>query len=301
MKKIILIFLVALLGIPTIAFAQHSVDTIYSIIDENTIDTSMMYKDANGKYHYKIDTLSDKQEAELKKAAENKTAVFFSNIKSLWNYKLQGDNTKDMSEREFLNKLIKELQKETYELFIGDAAPYYEDLISDYRVYSDADNKDYYSKHKKEGWKRYYISDKSQIFTKKDGHEYIGVKELQWQRARQIWITSLYKQTGKPDPVKKYIDRITRKTSYDTVIINVNGFTPAGNLQPVSGQPGVYEGTIHCYQDFTGIRGDGIEYSDRTYRTVKYRVRLVVVGTLAYWEIKLGDILATKTTTQPKN
>lgn len=279
------------------AKAQYSGDTTYTYVSE--VDTSMMYKGKDGKYHYTVE-LTEKQKAELEQRAIRLVEKFNNNIEKLW-YRPTLEEEKKYG-RWYLHEQKLKLDTATRELFIGKAEEYCNDEIVKYLVYYDDSRKSYFYIAKgKGGRESRYITDNNNIYdTIERGKvvKRIKVKEAVKHRPVQIFISSIKNPKGRPQDVAKYIYRARTSEVYESVNFNANGFVPAGNLQPVAGQPGVYHGTIEYYQDFEGIRGDGIRYSDRTYRTVSYEVRLIVDGNLSYWDIKLGDILATKTVAQ---
>ena len=279
------------------AKAQYSGDTTYTYVSE--VDTSMMYKGKDGKYHYTVE-LTEKQKAELEQRAIRLVEKFNNNIEKLW-YRPTLEEEKKYG-RWYLHEQKLKLDTATRELFIGKAEEYCNDEIVKYLVYYDDSRKSYFYIAKgKGGRESRYITDNNNIYdTIERGKvvKRIKVKEAVKHRPVQIFISSIKNPKGRPQDVAKYIYRARTSEVYESVNFNANGFVPAGNLQPVAGQPGVYHGTIEYYQDFEGILGDGIRYSDRTYRTVSYEVRLIVDGNLSYWDIKLGDILATKTVAQ---
>ena len=292
-KAVILLFL-SIITLPVVSKAQYSGDTTYTYVSE--VDTSMMYTDEDGKYHYRIE-LSEKQKRELEQRAIALVEKFNNNIKKLWERPTPEDEKKYGTW--FLRQQKLKLDTATRKLFIGNAEKYCEDENVIYRVYRNAStNTYYYITNGKNGRESRDITDNRQVFdTIERGYSVkrIRVKEVVEHRPVQIFISSIKNPKGKPQDVAKYIYKARTSEIYERVSFNAQGFVPAGNLQPVAGKPGVYRGTIEYYQDFEGVRGDGIKYKDRTYRTISYEVRMYIGGKLSYWDIKLGDILATKT------
>ena len=293
-NRVVILFIIIMPMLSMTVKAQYSGDTTYTYVSE--VDTSMMYKGKDGKYHYTV-KLTEKQKAELQQRAIRLVEKFNNNIAKLW-YRPTPEEVKKYGSW-YLHEQKLKLDTATRELFIGKAEEYCIDEIVKYCVYYDNSRNSYYYIAKgKGGEENRYIIDNSQIYdTIERGKviKRIKVRETVKHRPVQIFISSIRNPKGRPQDVAKYIYKARTSEVYESVNFNANCFVPVGNLQPVAGQRGVYHGTIEYYQDFKGVRGDGISYCDRTYRTVSYEVRLIIDGDLSYWDIKLGDILATKT------
>lgn len=284
------IFFAMLLIVSGVASAQVQIDTIAFERNEYGIDTSMSYIGNDGKIHYKME-LSDKQKAEISEQVFRKVQDFGNYVEKLW------ERRSDLSSRERLefDNYKKSTDSLARELFLGKAEEYYRDEAVRYRVYPDAG--EYYYFPQKTNNTRKYVKNKKEIFfDEKYTDKRIIVKEVVKGGPVKIFISSVRNKTGKPKDVyvKEYLRRARTNATYEEVYFHCGGFQ-IGALEPVKDMPGLYKGVVEYYQDFTGIRGDGHRYADRTYRTVEFEVRLIENDGLAYWDIKLGDIKATKT------
>lgn len=286
MKKIILFAFVCMTIMPIVARAQSQCDTTYDY--DPRFDTSIMYRGPDGLYHYKVDkvNLSEKEKRELEQRALIQVDMFNQNVKKLWERRLPVDD-------EYYRREKLKIDSATCELFIGNADYYCSDDSAEY--YLTRDQKGYYYEcNGRQNKEKRYISDVSQIYYR-GGYPIIKVMETVKHRPVNIYISSIRNPKGKPQRITEYLRKARTNVTYEYVDFNGEGYTPTKNLQPVSGRPGVYQGTIEYYQEFRGVMGDGRIYSDRTYRTVTYEVRLIWSGSQHIWDIKLKDILATKT------
>lgn len=283
MKRMALIVLVCVVTIPFMTSAQSQSDTTYDF--DPKFDKSIMYRGPDGVYRYRVN-LPEETKRELEERAKVIVATFNTNLKRLWERRLP------LSDPYYQREKLK-IDSATRRLFVGDADYYFTTDSAEYDVDRD-DEGYYYEPEGNKGKVIHRISDTRKIYYR-DSCPLIKVMETRGHRPVNIYISSIRNPQGNPQRVTSYLRKARTNVTYEYVEFNAEGYTPSSNLQPVSGKPGVYEGTITYIQKFRGIRGDGRKYCDETYRTVTYEVRLVTEGGVPYWDIKLRDILATDT------
>lgn len=283
-KKLLVVAILTTI-IPAVSLAQVANDTIYAGTEQE-IDTNIALVGDDGQIHYKV-SLSDKSKEEIQQRVKVMVSDLNANIAQLWYRPTPVDI--ELYGKKFFDEQQMIIDTATRELFIGNAERYCRDEEADYLVHNDG--RYYYNS--KSG--RKYISDVQNIYYDRDSSCRIKIMETVCHRPVQIFITSISNPRGKPQPVTQYLRTARTSPVYEKVLFEASSFR-MGKLEPVAGKEGYYVGTITYVQTFVGIRGDGREYRDRTYRTIRYDVKLIKTQPgWGYWDIKLGDIRAENT------
>ncbi len=248
------------------------------------IDSAFCTFDKDGKAHLRAE-LNPKEIKALEDGAKRLVEEFNNNVAKLWRPWTEEEKARFTPIE--LDNFKNETEDATLDFFIAKAERFFTRDSAEYIVKSRDGAyyyKDQYGREKKAPGKIYYGQ---------YGDRRVKVVEDVPHRAARIQITSLKNEQGYMRDVKKYLNNIKNSHLYDKVEFDVGGITVSNRL--VQDQPGRYVGTITYYQYFTGTRGDGGTYRDRTTRNVTYYVYVDVIDGMVVWNIKLGDIRATAT------
>jgi hypothetical protein len=114
----------------------------------------------------------------------------------------------------------------------------------------------------------------------------------------EIGVSSLYREQVNYYKVRQYLMRLNQ-LNYDKVMIKWYNIHYISDLER---QPdGKYVGVITVYQRFEGISDDGLTYKDTTKKDITIYVekkKTQIRGRIIeFWDVLLGDIRVTETTT----
>lgn len=114
----------------------------------------------------------------------------------------------------------------------------------------------------------------------------------------EIGVSSLYREQVNYYQVRQYLMRLNQ-LNYDRVMIKWYNIHYISDLER---QPdGKYVGVITVYQRFEGISEDGMTYKDTTKKDITIYVekkKTQIRGRIIeFWDVLLGDIRVTETTT----
>lgn len=140
----------------------------------------------------------------------------------------------------------------------------------------------------------------------------IGSKETAYSEAQRVMdraeelfapesemgVSSLYREEITYYQVREYFERLMA-LNYDNVTIKWYDIHYISDLER---QPdGTFVGVITIYQRFEGTSDDGLSYKDTTKKDitiyVKQKQTQIAGRTIEFWDVLLGDIRVTETTT----
>lgn len=140
----------------------------------------------------------------------------------------------------------------------------------------------------------------------------IGSKETAYSEAQRVMdraeelfapesemgVSSLYREEITYYKVREYFERLMA-LNYDKVTIKWYDIHYISDLER---QPdGTFVGVITIYQRFEGTSDDGLSYKDTTKKDitiyVKQKQTQIAGRTIEFWDVLLGDIRVTETTT----
>jgi hypothetical protein len=140
----------------------------------------------------------------------------------------------------------------------------------------------------------------------------IGNKETDYSEAQRVMdraeelfapesemgVSSLYREEINYYKVREYFERLMA-LNYDRVTIKWYDIHYISDLER---QPdGTFVGVITIYQRFEGTSDDGLNYKDTTKKDitiyVKQKQTQIAGRTIEFWDVLLGDIRVTETTT----
>ena len=249
------------------------------------IDSAFCTYDKYGNAHLRAE-LNPKEIKALEDGAKRLVEEFNENVAKLWRPWTE-EEKKQFTAIE-LDNFKNETEDATRDFFIAKAERFATHDIAEYIVYRNNNGmncyKDQYGRER---------NVTGSIYTDENGNKRVSVEEDVPHKAARIQITSLRNSQGYMREVKRYLNNIKNSHLYDKVSFDIGGITVSNRL--VQDQPGRYVGTISYYQYFTGTRGDGVTYTDKTTRNVTYYVYVTRIDGMIVWNIKLGDIRATAT------
>ena len=114
----------------------------------------------------------------------------------------------------------------------------------------------------------------------------------------EMGVSSLSREEVTYYPVREYFERLIA-LNYDKVNIQWYDIHYISDLEK---QPdGTYVGVITIYQRFEGVMEDGLTYKDTTKKDITIYVRKketqIAGRTISFWDVLLGDIRVTETST----
>jgi hypothetical protein len=114
----------------------------------------------------------------------------------------------------------------------------------------------------------------------------------------EMGVSSLYSSEIKYYPVRKYFERLMA-LNYDRINITWYNIEYISDLE--LGPDGRYVGVITIYQRFEGTSGDGLQYRDTTKKDITVYVEKkstqIAGREIEFWDVLLGDIRVSETTT----
>ena len=278
MRKIVLLFIVLF------ALTDYSKAQVLDTIKPATgIDDAFFRINHDGTVYSSYIELDSLQIKAIKTSAINLVEEFNDYVAKLW--RPWTEEYKFRYTPQELDDFKNEIEDAARSLFYANAESFYTHETAEYRVYR-LDGVDYYLDQfgrQRKAIGETYIDDY--------GVRRIKVEEDVLHHPVQIVIAPSNNKSERRLEVKKYLNNIKNSHLYDRVVFDSGAIIHADNL--VQDQPGRYVGTVCYYQDFEGIRGDGMPFRDRTYRCVTYYVYVDMVDGMILWKMELGDIRVT--------
>ena len=244
------------------------------------LDSVFCTVDKNGNIHMRTE-LSSKDIKAFEDGAKQLVEEFIENVAKLW--RPWTEEEKQHFNPKLRDDFKTEIEDATCNLFIANAERFITHETAEYRVYRLYDGIDYYLDQY--GRQKKAIG---AIHTDQYGVNRITVEEEVLHHPVRMQIADPKKNHSYWRFVKKYLNNVKNSHLYERVSFDIGDIWISDKL--VQDQPGRYVGTVCFYQDFTGIRGDGVTINDRTYRCITIYVYATVVNEMIMWNMKFGDI-----------